>query len=241
LRPAPGFVILPKMSLITNFIAHDDFYGIFPKDHPLFFGVCSGLDAVIVDFFAKSDLLVGVGFDPVESDKIWPSDDEARVDRARLDRGGRLHPPLELIGDTAAALTALADASYGPYDWTRDDERSFREELERTLRGNDPTHLTHPTERGLSALDVTRRLRDLFPPEMIVTTDLGSIKLIVSQAWRSTQPLTFFESNGLSAMGYSLPAAMAAKLALPDRPVLCTMGDGGFRWCWPHPVRDRRV
>jgi acetolactate synthase I/II/III large subunit len=94
---------------------------------------------------------------------------------------------------------------------------------------------------GYSALDVTRRLRDLFPPETIVTTDVGSIKLIISQAWRSTQPLTFFESNGLSAMGCSLPAAMAAKLALPDRPVLCTMGDGGFRWCWPHPVRDRRV
>jgi acetolactate synthase-1/2/3 large subunit len=47
--------------------------GMFPEDHPLFYGICSGLaaDAVIVDFFAKSDLLVGVGFEPVESDKIW--------------------------------------------------------------------------------------------------------------------------------------------------------------------------
>ena len=81
---------------------------------------------------------------------------------------------------------------------------------------------------GLSALAVTRCLRDLFPPDTIITTDVGSIKLIVSQAWRSTKPMTFLESNGLSAMGYSLPAAMAAKLALPDRPVLCTMGDGGF-------------
>jgi acetolactate synthase-1/2/3 large subunit len=81
---------------------------------------------------------------------------------------------------------------------------------------------------GLSALDVTRCLRDLLPPETILTTDVGSIKLIVSQAWRSTRPMTFLESNGLSAMGYGLPAAMAAKLAMPDRPVLCTMGDGGF-------------
>ncbi len=81
---------------------------------------------------------------------------------------------------------------------------------------------------GLSALAVTRRLRELFPPETIVSTDVGSIKLIVSQAWRATRPMTFLESNGLSAMGYGLPAAMAAKLAMPDRPVLCTMGDGGF-------------
>ena len=75
---------------------------------------------------------------------------------------------------------------------------------------------------------MTRCLRDLFPSETIVTTDVGSIKLIVSQAWRSTRPLTFLESNGLSAMGYSFPAAMAARLAHPDRPVLCTVGDGGF-------------
>jgi len=75
---------------------------------------------------------------------------------------------------------------------------------------------------------VTRCLRDLFPADTIVTTDVGSIKLIVSQAWRATKPLTFLESNGLSAMGYSLPAAMAAKLEMPDRPVLCTVGDGGF-------------
>src|SRR5258708_23542564 len=62
----------------------------------------------------------------------------------------------------------------------------------------------------------------------MVSTDVGSIKLIVSQAWRATRPLTFLESNGLSTMGYSLPAAMAAKLQCPDRPVLCTIGDGGF-------------
>src|SRR5207249_6715295 len=91
-----------------------------------------------------------------------------------------------------------------------------------------PTHQTHQTQHGLSALAVTRRLRDLFPPDTIVTTDVGSIKLIVSQAWRAAEPMTFLESNGLSAMGYGLPAAMAAKLAFPDRPVLCTMGDGGF-------------
>ncbi len=42
------------------------------------------------------------------------------------------------------------------------------------------------------------------------------------------EPLTFFESNGLSAMSYSLPAAMAARMQFPDRPVLCAIGDGGF-------------
>ena len=213
--------------------------GMFPEDHPLFYGVCSGLaaDAVIVDFFAKSDLLIGAGFDPVESDKIWHQTMKLVSIAPVTIAAGHYRPPLELTGDVTSSLTKLAERSYGPFGWTRQDETAFREELELTLRGHShPAHPAHPAQpahpahpaHGLSALEVTRCLRDLFPPETIVTTDVGSIKSIVSQAWRSTQPLTFLESNGLSAMGYSLPAAMAAKLAMPDRPVLCTMGDGGF-------------
>jgi acetolactate synthase-1/2/3 large subunit len=40
--------------------------------------------------------------------------------------------------------------------------------------------------------------------------------------------MTFLQSNGLSSMGFAFPGAMAAKLVHPDRPVLCTVGDGGF-------------
>ena len=75
---------------------------------------------------------------------------------------------------------------------------------------------------------MTCRLRELVPRDTIFTTDVGAIKSITSQAWRTYEPLTFFESNGLSAMSYSLPAAMAARLRFPDRPVLCVIGDGGF-------------
>ena len=57
---------------------------------------------------------------------------------------------------------------------------------------------------------------------------MGAIKSITSQAWTAYEPLTFFESNGLSAMSYGVPAAMAARLQFPNRPILCTMGDGGF-------------
>ena len=202
--------------------------GIFPEDHPQFFGVCAGLaaDSVIVDFFGKADLLVGVGFDPVESDKLWHHTMKlVSIGPVTIASGG-YRPHLELIGDTTASLTALAARAYGPHAWTPKDEAAFRDALERQLRGDGRS--ASLSGEGLSPLAVTRRLRSLYPPETIVTTDVGSIKLIVSQAWQSTRPLTFFESNGLSAMGYGLPAAMAAKLAMPDRPVLCTMGDGGF-------------
>jgi acetolactate synthase I/II/III large subunit len=198
--------------------------GILPEDHPQFLGVCGGLaaDAVVLDFFARSDLLVGVGFEPVESDKLWHHTMKLVSIAPVSIAAGDYRPALEVTGDVVQSLSALLATPFGPFDWTDADRSSFRAVLERTLNDNpDPA-------AGLSPFAVTRCLRDLFPPETIVSTDVGSIKLIVSQAWRSTRPLTFLESNGLSSMGYSLAAAMAAKFLAPDRPVLCTIGDGGY-------------
>ena len=198
--------------------------GVLPEDHPQFLGVCGGLaaDGVVLEFFKRSDLLVGVGFEPVESDKLWHQT-MTLVSIAPVSiAAGEYRPALEVTGDVVQSLSALLATPFGPFDWTDADRSSFRAELERTLDDN-----PEPAA-GLSPLAVTRCLRDLFPPDTIVSTDVGSIKLIVSQAWRSTRPLTFLESNGLSSMGYSLPAAMAAKFLVPDRPVLCTIGDGGY-------------
>ncbi len=66
------------------------------------------------------------------------------------------------------------------------------------------------------------------PPETIVTTDVGAVKFVMSQAFPVERPMTFLQSNGLSSMGFAFPGAMAARLVHPDRPVLCTVGDGGF-------------
>jgi acetolactate synthase-1/2/3 large subunit len=118
-------------------------------------------------------------------------------------------------------LDALARRPRPKPDWEPDACRHFRERLHAALRPATPPH-------GLSGYELTRALRALLPRDAILATDVGSIKSITTQAWTSYEPLTFFESNGLSAMSYSFPAAMAARLEFPDRPVLCTIGDGGF-------------
>ena len=62
----------------------------------------------------------------------------------------------------------------------------------------------------------------------IVSTDVGSHKYLFGQYWPSRKPETFWMSNGLSGMAYGLSAAIGAKLARPDAPVLAAVGDGGF-------------
>lgn len=66
------------------------------------------------------------------------------------------------------------------------------------------------------------------PVHTVVTTDVGSHKLLVGQGWTAHAPRGVLMSNGLSSMGYSLPAAITAQLLEPARPVECFTGDGGL-------------
>jgi acetolactate synthase-1/2/3 large subunit len=197
--------------------------GILPEDHPLFHAVCAGVagDAVVVEFFRRADLLIGIGFEPVESDKLWHHTMRLVSIGPVTIAAGDYRPQAEAVGRVDETLEAIAARNPGPFDWTAADRERFLQDLRAALQPD-------PGLRGLSGYEVTCRLRELLPRDTIVTTDVGSVKMITSQAWRTFEPLTFFESNGLSAMSYGLPAAMAARLASPDRPVLCTIGDGGF-------------
>jgi acetolactate synthase-1/2/3 large subunit len=209
--------------------------GLLPEDHPLFYGVCAGVsgDAVVLECLSRSDLLVGVGFDPIESDKLWHHTMPlVSIGPLSIATAG-FRPRAEAVGDVPELLTAIRRTpglpstllgpgkTRPPSEWVPEDRTAFRAGLEAVLR-------PAARPRGLSGYELTRHLRDLFPRDTIFTTDVGSVKMVTSQAWDAFEPLTFFESNGLSAMSYSLPAAMAARLEFPDRPILCAIGDGGF-------------
>jgi acetolactate synthase I/II/III large subunit len=81
---------------------------------------------------------------------------------------------------------------------------------------------------GLSVLAVLAALREIFPRDGVVTTDVGSHKFVAGQFWPVYEPGTFLMSNGLSSMGYGIPAAIGAQLARPERRVVAIVGDGGM-------------
>jgi acetolactate synthase-1/2/3 large subunit len=197
--------------------------GIVREDHPCFYGVCAGVagDGVIVNLLGRADVILGIGFEPVESDKLWHHTMKLVSVGPMSIASGEYRPFAEAVGDVAATLLELRRRLRITPAWTADELADFRAHLLEVLRPSAPL-------AALSPFELTRRLRELMPQDTILATDVGAIKSITSQAWTAYEPLTFFESNGLSAMSYSLPAAMAARLAFPDRPVLCTIGDGGF-------------
>jgi acetolactate synthase I/II/III large subunit len=196
------FVVTPKAK------------GIVSEDHPLFAGVASGMaiDRNIVETIRAADLILAIGFDPVECDKAWFADvNVVSLDSALMAEGG--YQPLEAIGEIAHLATRLSPE---PKPWPRE----LLDQRRKAIRSE--------PKPGLSPLRLIEELRSVFPRDGIATCDVGSHKLVMGQFWRSYEPGTFFMSNGLSGMGFGVPAAIAAQLVHPGKPVLAVVGDGGM-------------
>ena len=174
--------------------------GIVAEDHPLFVGVASGMaiDRDIVETIKTADLILGIGFDPVECDKAWFADVRfASLDSVSMVEGA--YRPLEAIGDLMTLVTELTARISAPKPWPAELLEQRRKAIQRQPR------------EGESPLRLIEELRSIFPREGITTCDVGSHKLVMGQFWRSYEPGTFFMSNGLSGMGFGIPATIAVR------------------------------
>ncbi|HVD30084.1 MAG TPA: thiamine pyrophosphate-binding protein [Methylomirabilota bacterium] len=192
--------------------------GIFREDHPLFLGTIEGLGtAYLYDYIDTCDLVLMVGFDPVEFDRDWTA-------RARIVHIGVVPnddryygSEVEVVGPIDTALERLAPDPKPKLE--PNEVRAFRDAFVARVR---------PSSAGLTPQQVLAELRAALPEDALFTCDVGYNKAVSAQCWPSYRPRTFFLSNGLSSMGYGLPAALALKMAEPARRVACVLGDGGF-------------
>src|ERR1019366_4895459 len=75
---------------------------------------------------------------------------------------------------------------------------------------------------------VAQLLSHLLPAETIVTCDAGENRLFMLHDYQARSAGSLLQPSGGGGMGYAVPAAMAARLAAPSRPVFAVCGDGGF-------------
>jgi acetolactate synthase-1/2/3 large subunit len=127
----------------------------------------------------------------------------------------------ELVGDIAAIVNAVAAAWKGEPKWAPAAVKRHREKLRAAYYAGRVKGKLNPT-------DVIDAVREALPRETVATTDVGSHKLLVGQGWTAYAPRSVLMSNGLSSMGYSLPAAIVAQMLNRKRPVVCFIGDGGL-------------
>lgn len=195
--------------------------GLLDETSPNFVGVISGMaaDGVMVEALNAADLRIGFGLDPVEIDKTWHAELDIQWVLETRNATGSLPADTALITHSSL-LDALLDGA-APKQWTTPFAR-FQQERADLL--NDTAGAPNTMWPG----DIIRVLSEAMPAETIVTTDVGSHKYLFGQYWPSRKPETFWMSNGLSGMAYGLSAAVGAKLARPQAPVLAAVGDGGF-------------
>ncbi len=170
-----------------------------------------------------ADLIIGFGLDPVEIDPLWPATRPVLPVLESANAYGLL-PADALLVRHEEVLAALLAKTAPARHWSDEDLRGLRRPFEEVRDGQSVAR----TPGSIWPGEIVLAARAGAPDDTILTTDVGSHKYLFGQYWPTYSPGTFWMSNGLSGMGYGLPAAIGAKLAMPDRPVIAVVGDGGF-------------
>lgn len=179
----------------------------------------------------EADVILAVGFDPVEYDpQLWNSDVARPVihlDSVPAQIDNHYQPVLELCGDVARTLAALADAT-GPLKLDAGTKAAVAAQRDRLAAIDEEARHTPASELGLDPAALVLMLRDHLDDDATVACDIGSVYIHMARHFRSYEPRRLLFSNGQQTLGVSLPWAMAAALVRPHSQVVSVSGDGGF-------------
>ncbi len=170
----------------------------------------------------SADLIVGLGYDTIETEaEAWIGDRPAlQIDIESADVAASVNLIHEVTGDLDQSLGALLALAPGSNRWRASALACHRRDFDRLLR---------PKEAAFTAHGAIDAVRAALPENGILAFDVGAHTHQIASQWWAPEPKTFLITNGWSSMGFGLPAAIAAKLARPDRPVVCLIGDGCFQ------------
>ncbi len=188
--------------------------------------------------FDRSDLVISVGYDPVEyAPARWNPDGRKRivhVDTTPAEVDAAYQPEVELVGDIDGSLERLLEALLPLGIGGRDANarHQSREILVNTdLRTSLLDELASAASDDRWPISPQRAIADLraaLAPEDVVVSDVGAHKIWVARLFQAYEPNTVIISNGFASMGIALPGAIAAALVHRDRHVVALCGDGGF-------------
>jgi acetolactate synthase I/II/III large subunit len=182
----------------------------------------------VLSGFDRADLIICIGYDPVEyAPDRWNPDGTKRIlaiDTQPAEVDASYQPDVELIGDIDGSIAMLRAALPAAKPRSRqDDHLRLREAILGELRTN-ASDDGWPIKPQKAIVDLRRALG----PEDIVICDVGAHKVWTARLFQAYEPNTVIISNGFAAMGISLPGAIAAKLVHPERKVVALTGDGAF-------------
>ncbi len=192
--------------------------GVIPEGHPQLAGLfTSGI--IEAPLLFESDLILTIGFDQVEPMPTAWRYDVPVVAISESAACATLAPiTVEVIGPLTPMLDHVVTSSCS----------GWRPESGALVLGDARAALAGSSSGNFGPLELAVAVAVAAPTHAIATVDAGAHFLAIMPFWPATEPLQLLISNGLATMGFALPAAIAAALARPGRPVVCMVGDGGL-------------
>ncbi|MCV7078661.1 acetolactate synthase AlsS [Mycobacterium szulgai] len=178
-----------------------------------------------------ADVLVTVGFDPVEYvPRLWNTDPARtliHIDEVPADVDNHYQPTCELRGDIAATIGELTRLVSG-LRLSGEAGAAVAEQRE-ALRRIDDDARAHPhSERALAPAALVLKIRDAVRDDATIACDVGSHYIYMARHFRVYEPRRLLFSDGQQTLGVALPWAMAAAMVRPGTQVVSISGDGGF-------------
>jgi acetolactate synthase-1/2/3 large subunit len=214
--------------------------GLIPEDHALSVGV-TGLRGcgVAHELTRSADVLLAVGttFPEVESSS-WDQERIFVIPPTRLIQIdseareiGKIYPvEVGIVGHskgTLAELIRVVEALTPKRAW--EESPRTKEIVQKKAEWDAQFEEPYASDAVPMVPDrLVKEVRDVLPKDGIVVTDVGFNKYIVHQQMPFYAPQTMISPGSFAPMGFGGPAALGAKLAAPDKPVVSLVGDGGF-------------
>jgi len=195
--------------------------GVLPASHPGLAGLFTGATAE-ADLIHAADLILLFGLDPIEIiPGRWPYASPVLDLCAAPATALAVEPACRVVGDLARIADALVPALTAS-DWSAGEiDAARRAMVEKLALGG----------FGHTALTTIGAAARAAPAGARLTVDAGAHMFSTLAAWPAREPFGVLKSNGLSTMGYALPAAIASALQDPARRVIAVTGDGGILMC----------
>jgi acetolactate synthase-1/2/3 large subunit len=216
------FVERHQVPVITTYKAK----GLLPEDHPLSLGG-AGLsplaDKHLLPLIGASDLIICLGYDPIEMRTGWRDAWSPRTQRiiditAEPNHHYMHQSSLNIIASCGASLDAISKGVPATATWPDGAPAQVKAALADAFDAGGAW--------GPAA--VIETCRKILPRDTIATADSGAHRILLSQKWQCYGPRDLLQSSALCTMGCAVPLAMGAKIAAPDRPVVSFSGDAGF-------------
>ena len=178
---------------------------------------------------ASADLVITIGYDPVEYwPQLWNSDTHRKIvhlDVMQADLDNYYRPQVELIGSISQTLQDMG-ALIERHEKSALSAQILNAIAEDRRRLDDEAGALNGTP--IHPLRLVKELKQFVSEDVTVCLDMGSFHLWIARHMYSLRPRQILITNGQQTLGVALPWAIAASIVRPSEKILSISGDGGF-------------